>query len=131
MKTVPLALALLSAWVPFAAATHDSGCVPTSVDPTTYLLVVSPVDGRTFYDLEENIGPNPYIPGGGVIWASGTWFYEEVNALAGLQRGDVGVFGPCIDPFCTFIDEDPVLDETCGHGPDDLLVGAKRGFVGP
>jgi hypothetical protein len=131
MRRILASLALLGFLVPLASATHDTGCVPTSVDPATYRVVAEPVSGRTFYDLEEDVAPNPNIPGGGVLWASGTWVYEEANGLDGLQRGDVGVLGPCLDPFCGFLDEDAVQDETCGHGADDLIVGAKRNFVGP
>jgi hypothetical protein len=117
VPTIVLALV-----APLTAATHDTGCVITSWQGPVS-VIVSPVDGRSFYIIEDS---PPGVPGGGLP-GDGIWVYEESNGLGGIQRGGVGLTGSCLppEPFCLLIGADPIIDETCGHGPDRLVVGVK------
>jgi hypothetical protein len=133
MKTLTLVGLAFLALAPLATATHDTGCVFTFADPASTNVIVSPLDGRTFYDEERGnplgvpvplsgffIGPGPEPLAG-----QGTWLYEETNGLANLQRGGIGLTGSCFPAdgdLCLLIDEDPIEDENCTHGRDAIIV---------
>lgn len=123
MKTMMLvALAALVAFAPHVSA--QSGCTPTSADPST--LNEFDANGNHYYVEERGnpLGTSPPVPGSGFVLGDGTWIYQESNLLAGLQRGGIGLTGSCLPPDpapCVIIDKDPINDETCGSGPDTII----------
>lgn len=118
---------------------HDTGCVIESADPSTYNTVSIPLVG-VYYVEERGVPPpfdaGPPIPTSGTLLGDGTWYYREINSVPGLQRGGCGgtlsgfqfevrdVPAMCLpppDPFGIIGGAvDPIYDENCGHGPDDI-----------
>lgn len=100
--------------MPVSIATHDTGCVPDQ-SPATSIPV--PLLHKTFYISDDG------------------FIYEETNGLEGLQRGGIGLLGDWFPPGCDqeweptdgtvpclIVDEDPINSQTCGHGPDALII---------
>ena len=159
---------------PLAAATHATGCTPTSARPE----LINEIDaaGNEYYEEERCEGgqygtdgndhclrqdpgrdllgddgagllpgiPHPAIHNEGFILSNGTWLYQESNPFGDtLQRGGTGLTGAWFPPGCDqtwtlsqfiesqtlpggtgpclLIDEDPINDETCTHGPDTII----------
>ncbi len=138
-------LAPLALLLPLALATHDSGCVYTSADPSTVNVFDTPLFGRLYDEERDNpVGTQPPVPGSGFLLGGGTWLRQESNGLPGMQRGycqsselpsptaplaaagarDDCLTGSCFPPSplpCLIIDSDPIIDETCTHGGDRLI----------
>jgi hypothetical protein len=122
MRTLILVAVGLLTIAPFGAANHDAGCVPGGADPATYNVIVSPLDGRTFYIEERGDPLGAPVPGSGFLLGDGTWTWEETNGLPGLQRGGEERCYPS-DDLCIFIEVGlGPEDENCGHGPDRLIL---------
>lgn len=109
--------------VPAATATHPS-CTPEQADPSSINEIDLTSAGEGLFYLEERNSAAGAVPGTGFVTGDGTWFYEEDNTLDGLQRGGIGITGSCFPPEplpCVLIDEDPITDENCDHGPDAII----------
>jgi hypothetical protein len=131
-------------------------CTPTSADPASVLVI--DLLGRTSYCEERGNPLGVPIPLSGFLFGpdadgdgipepfegQGTWCYEETNGRGGMQRGGIGLLGDWFPPGCDqnpdwqptdltipclIIGEDDVDHETCGAGPDALIIGLK--WVGP
>ncbi len=139
MKSVGIGALAAVVAVAMASGTSVAQCVVTSVpagdysynDGTLYIeerqncVNFQPDGGRGAgcgYDEVPPTAPPPYD--WGFVFGGGTWHYQEQNTLSGMQAGGFGVIPetpgcgtvPCI------IFDDPVTDETCGSGPDRLIL---------
>lgn len=135
LRAVVIAISVLGT----AQANHQPACEIESANPQNYHAVsagaeILYVEERERglneggpphgYDVDPPTTPPP--PGWGAHFGDGTWVYREANTLDGLQRGGVSAPPGCIpqDPLpCVVPFIDPVNDETCGHPPDERILG--------
>jgi len=131
MKTLTMVgIFALIIFAPLAAATHGTGCVPTSAKASS-INEINAARNKDYikercergahgddgddHCLRQDPGrdllgddgagllpgiPHPAIPGEGFLMANGSWIYQENNTLEGLQRGGVGLTGTWIPPDC-------------------------------
>lgn len=145
MNALKMIAVIVLAIAPVAGASHPA-CTPEAASWSTYTFQCLPVDDQNDMDphaeciyFEERggiavvFGGDAYVvPGSGYALGDGSWQYDETWAVNGLQRGGIGVFGdyfpPGCDPdsTCILIDEDPITDENCGHGPDVAIGTGVR-----
>lgn len=120
-----MAIALLA--VPSMTALHDQGCEVGQADPATVNVVDLTIIGGGLYYFEEresSVSSSPPVPLSGFATGRGTWVYQEVNGLPGLQRGSMdGLFCLPREQVCFVAFDDPIIDESCTHGFDHLQVG--------
>jgi len=120
-------------WVQFGSGGYDlywsvstpppPPCEPTEAPAWSYNVFF--VNGNTYYIEERGGVYGPTVPFSGMLLGGSTWIYQETNALTGLQRGGIGLLGSEFPPGgpTLIYGEDPINDETCGNGPDQIIVG--------
>jgi hypothetical protein len=113
-----------------SAPASDVNTVPGVVTGAIYIeerqnCVNNPAGNRGTgcgYDEAPPVSPPPVM--WGFIFGGGSWFYEEQNGLPGMQAGGFGIIPetPGCGTIPCIIFDDPVNDETCGSGPDRLIL---------